>query len=173
LEYAPTIWKVGHFNRRLSDIYDIGAFLMIKASIFKLLSYWPPYLGSGIYIKEISPNFRFIQVEMNLRIWNKNYVGTHFGGSLYSMCDPFYMLMLIANLGPNYTVWDKSASIHFRSPGRRKVIAEFHLSSEEIENIKNEADTKYKSEPIFHVQVMDCMGTLVAEIEKTLYVKKK
>ena len=40
-----------------------------------------------------------IDVEMKLRWWNANYVGTHFGGSLFAMTDAFYMLMVMAKLG--------------------------------------------------------------------------
>jgi hypothetical protein len=39
-----------------------------------------------------------------------------YGGSLYSMTDPFYMPMLISNLGSDYVVWDKAAHIRFRKP---------------------------------------------------------
>ena len=58
-----------------------------------------------------------IEVHMPLRFWNKNYVGTHFGGSLYTMCDPFFMLILVNNLGSGYIVWDKAATIRFKKPG--------------------------------------------------------
>ena len=74
-----------------------------------------------------------IDVEMKLRFWNKNYVGTHFGGSLYAMTDPFFMLMLLDNLGPEYLVWDKAATICFKKPGRGKVRAEFRLSDEQVD----------------------------------------
>jgi hypothetical protein len=96
-----------------------------KSTLLKWMSYWPPFFGAGIRIREISDDFTYVRVEMKLRFWNRNYVGTHFGGSLYSMVDPFYMLMLIENLGRDYIVWDKSASIRFLKPGRGRVSAEF------------------------------------------------
>jgi len=65
---------------------------------------------------------------MRLRWWNANYVGTHYGGSLYSMADPFFMVMLIENLGKDYIVWDKAATIRFKKPGRGKMSAGFRLS---------------------------------------------
>jgi hypothetical protein len=55
-------------------------------------------------------------VEMKLRRRNANYVDTHYGGSLYSMTDPFYMGMLIESVGPDYIVWDKGASIGWLPP---------------------------------------------------------
>ena len=114
-----------------------------------------------------------IDVEMKLRFWNRNYVGTHFGGSLYSMTDPFFMLMLIDNLGPEYLVWDKAATIRFKKPGRGKVRAEFRLSDEQIDEIRRAAATNGKTEPTFVVQVKDEAGEVVAEVEKVLWVKRK
>src|SRR5215831_5992143 len=56
----------------------------------RFVNFYPPFLGAGVRIKEISEDLRTIEVHMPLRFWNKNYVGTHFGGSLYAMCDPFF-----------------------------------------------------------------------------------
>jgi len=110
---------------------------------------------------------------MRLRFWNRNYVGTHYGGSLYSMTDPFYMLMLMDKLGPDYIVWDKAASIRFRKPGRGRVRAEFRLSDEQIDDIRNKLATLEKYEPTFVVQVKDEAGDVVAEVEKVLHVRRK
>jgi len=134
---------------------------------------YPPYLGAGIRVKRISEDFRTVEVEMPLRWWNRNYVGTHFGGSLYSMCDPFYMLMLIHNLGPDYIVWDKAATIRFKKPGKGVMRATFHLPAERVEEIREQAEREGKVEPQFQVVVMDAEGNVVAEVDKVLSVKKK
>src|SRR5262245_27852711 len=90
---------------------------MSRRQIERGLRLYPPFLGAGIRVVRIADDFLTIEVKMRLRFWNKTGVGTHFGGSLYSMCDPFFMLMLIKTLGPNYLVWDKAASIRFKRPG--------------------------------------------------------
>jgi Domain of unknown function (DUF4442) len=138
-----------------------------------LLNLYPPYLGAGIRVKRLQPDWKAIDVEMKLRFWNSNYVGTHFGGSLYSMTDPFYMLMLIENLGPAYIVWDKAASVRFRRPGKGKVSVSFRLSEEQIEGIRQMLNTQEKVEPTFVVEVKDDSGAVVAEVEKVLYIRKK
>lgn len=138
-----------------------------------LLNLYPPYLGAGIRVKRLQPDWKAIDVEMKLRFWNSNYVGTHFGGSLYSMTDPFYMLMLIENLGPAYIVWDKAASVRFRRPGKGKVSVSFRLSEEQIEGIRQTLNTQEKVEPTFVVEVKDDSGAVVAEVEKVLYIRKK
>jgi acyl-coenzyme A thioesterase PaaI-like protein len=102
------------------------------------INLWPPFLGAGIRVKRIAPDMKAVDVEMKLRWWNANYVGTHFGGSLFAMTDAFYMLMLMTQLGRDYIVWDKAATIRYKKPGRGKVRAEFRLSDAQIEDIREE-----------------------------------
>jgi acyl-coenzyme A thioesterase PaaI-like protein len=137
------------------------------------INLYPPYLGAGVRITRISDDFRDVEVEMPLRFYNRNYFGTHFGGSLYSMCDPFYVLMLANILGKDYIVWDKAASIRFKKPGKGLMKASFHLTEEKIAEIRAAADSQPKVEPQFQIQIKDTEGTVIAEIDKLLYVKKK
>lgn len=110
---------------------------------------------------------------MKLRWWNRNYVGTHYGGSLYSMCDPFYMLILLDALGSDYQVWDKAASIRFRRPGRGPVRARFEIARERIDEIRAEADRAGRAEPSFTAEIRAEDGELVAEVDKLLTVRRK
>ncbi|HEX9120117.1 MAG TPA: DUF4442 domain-containing protein [Terriglobales bacterium] len=144
-----------------------------KRNMRRLLNLWPPLLGAGIRVKRLQSDWKEIDVEMNLHFWNANFVGTHYGGSLYSMTDPFYMLMLIQNLGRDYIVWDKSANIRFRKPGKGRVVARFRLSDEQIEGIRRDLRTQPKIEPTFLVEVTDESGEVIAEVQKVLHVRKK
>ena len=143
---------------------------MKKRLLLCTINVWPPFLGAGIRVTCFSASA--VDVEMKLRFWNRNYVGTHFGGSLYSMTDPFFMLMLLENLGPEYLVWDKAATIRFKKPGRGKVRAEFRLTAERVEEIRRAA-ANGKAEPSFVVQVKDESGDIVAEVEKVVWVRRK
>ena len=134
---------------------------------------WPPFLGAGIRVVYIAADMKAVDVEMKLCWWNANYVGTHFGGSLFAMTDAFYMLMLMANLGGDYIVWDKAASIRYRKPGRGKVRAEFRLTDAQLDDIRHQLRTLPKYEPVLQVQVKDEAGEVVAEVEKRLHVRKK
>ncbi|MEM8962709.1 MAG: DUF4442 domain-containing protein [Acidobacteriota bacterium] len=144
-----------------------------KRLVFRLLGLYPPYFGAGVWVTRVARDISAIEVRMKLRFWNRNYVGTHFGGSLYSMVDPFYMLMMIELLGPGYLVWDKAATIHFRRPGRGTVHARFEIPPEEVARVRELADNNDKVEPVYTVEVRDADGELVAEVEKVLWVKKK
>ena len=137
------------------------------------INLWPPFLGAGIRVKYIAPDMKAADVELKLRWWNANYVGTHFGGSLFAMTDAFYMLMLMANLGRVYIVWDKAATIRYRKPGKGTVRAEFRLAESQIEDIRDKLKTLPKYEPILTVVVKDEAGVVIAEVEKVLYVRKK
>ena len=100
-------------------------------------------------------------------------MGTHFGGSLYAMCDPFYMLMVMQNLGPGYVVWDKSATVDFLKPGRGRVRARFTLSDEQLARIREEVERTGKAHPRFEVTVWDETGEAVARVGKLLSVRKR
>jgi len=137
------------------------------------MQYWPPFLGAGIRVKSMADDFRDAVVELKLGRLNRNYVGTHFGGSLYAMTDPFFMIMLLHNLGDDYLVWDKSGSIEYLAPGRGTVQAHFHLSEKRIADIRAEAAGGAKVLPEFEVYVKDQTGGIVARVRKILYVRLK
>lgn len=145
-----------------------------SASVFRrLMSLWRPYRGAGIRVTHIAPDFRHIQVTLKRRWWNTNYVGTQFGGSIYAMTDPFYMLMLLNNLGGEYVVWDKGATIDFVHPGKTALFAEFRIDEALLNQVK--AKTSGGEKYIFDlpVEVRDATGELIASISKKLYVRKK
>lgn len=144
-----------------------------KRRLLRWMNWWPPYLGMGVKVRRISEDFREVDVEMVQRFWNTNYVGVHFGGSLFAMTDPFYMLMLIEILGSGYIVWDKAASIRFRRPARGTVRAEFRLSEEQIDELRLAAETQARVDRVFTVQIKDRSGAVVAESERVLHVRKK
>jgi acyl-coenzyme A thioesterase PaaI-like protein len=139
----------------------------------KGMKWWPPFLGAGIRLRSMSEDFREAVVELKLGRLNRNAVGTHFGGSLYAMTDPFFMIMLLRNLGGEYLVWDKSGSIEYVAPGRGIVSAHFRLAQERIDEIKTLAAPGEKIFPQFAVDVIDTGGEVVAKVQKTLYVRLK
>jgi acyl-coenzyme A thioesterase PaaI-like protein len=146
----------------------------MKAGTLRLLfNLYPPYLGTGISVRSISPDFRHIVVDMKLRFYNRNYVGTHFGGSLSAMTDPFYMLMVMKNLGREYIVWDKSGTIDYRKPGRGRVRAEFRIDAAFLEEIRQATAHARKYEPTLATDIVDEKGDIVSHVTRTLYIRRK
>jgi acyl-coenzyme A thioesterase PaaI-like protein len=138
-----------------------------------MFNLYPPYLGTGISVRSISPDFRRIVVDMRLRFYNRNYVGTHFGGSLSAMTDPFYMLMVMKNLGGDYIVWDKHGTIDYRKPGRGRVRAEFTIDGDFLDACRQETAAGRKYEPTLSVDIMDESGDIVSHVTRTLYIRRK
>lgn len=139
----------------------------------RVMRFYPPYIGAGVRVVKADPGLREIVVEMPLRAWNRNYVGTHFGGSLYAMCDPFFMLMVMERLGTGYVVWDKSAAIEFLRPGHGTVRARFEVPEGRLDDIREEVRREGRAWPVFEVDVTDAAGHVVARVTKTLSVRPR
>ena len=146
---------------------------MIKKWLFYLWNLYPPFVGAGIWIEDISKDFLSVRVRLKKRPWTLNIVGTQFGGSICSMTDPFYMALLMTHLGKEYIVWDKSSSVRFRKPGRKALIANFQLTKSEIEDIKNKIALDSKMDWEREVLVKDVDGVVVAEVKKVIYIARK
>lgn len=147
--------------------------LRSPATLRLLLNLYPPYLMTGIVVREIARDWRRIVVRMGLHWYNRNFFGTHFGASLYAMTDPFYVLMLTHNIGQEYIVWDRSASIEFLRPGRGPVSAVFELTPERIAEVLEATAAGDKYQPSWPVEIRDDAGVVVARVLKTLYVRRK
>ena len=145
---------------------------MLKKLFFKIFSIYPPFLGAGIRVK-ISKDVKTVEVSMKLTFWNRNYVGTHFGGSLYAMCDPFFFFLLMENLGRDYIVWDKGATISFKRPGKSRVSAKYFIPEERYDEIRKMAENGEAVNPEFIIDVVDDDGNVIATVKKIMYIKKK
>lgn len=141
--------------------------------IRKIINIYGPYFGAGVKATYISKDFREARVSLPLRWYNRNYVGVHFGGSLYSMIDPFYMLLLMNTLGKDYIVWDQSAEIQFVKPGTGTVSARFIVTDEMLAEIKLKTANGNKFLPTYPVTIIDEQGEIVAKANKTLYIRRK
>lgn len=134
---------------------------------------FPAYRATGARVEYVAHDFREVRIRLPLRLRTRNYVGTIFGGSMYGAVDPVYMLMLIRTLGPEYVVWDKSASIRFRKPGRSTLFARFVLDEAELEAIRAATADGSSTDRVYRVELVDAEGVVHAEVEKTLYVRRR
>lgn len=151
----------------------IDTFAIRQKFLEKMINFYGPFVGAGVRLEKMTKDFRVARVSMKLTFYNKNYMGTQFGGSLYAMVDPWYMLMLIKNLGKDYIVWDKAATINFRRPGKGTVYADFHLTDAHLEDIKKQLESVNKIDYVFKVEIKDDAGKLIADVDKVLYIRKK
>ncbi len=139
----------------------------------KMINWYPPYIGAGIKLKKVNQDKTRMEVELRKTWFNKNLFGTHFGGSLYAMCDPFYVFIVHNYLGKGYIVWDKSAEIKFIKPATGKVSAIFEISQEKLLQLKEEVDNTGKHTVFFDAKITDEDNEVVAKVRKEIYMRKK
>ncbi len=142
-------------------------------TVLRFLTWWPPYLAAGISVRSIDLDRGEVVTQLKLRPYNRNYFGTHFGGSLFAMCDPFFVFILAHFLGKGYYIWDLESKIEFRKATAEPVFATFRLTPERAKEIAEEAASGQKVTPVFQCDIVTASGTVVAHVEKVLYVKKK
>lgn len=146
----------------------------LKTTLFRWgINLYPMYFGTGGRVRFISANWQRVRISLNMNLWTRNYVGTIFGGSLFSASDPFYMLMFYHNLAPEFVVWDKEALIKFRRPSRSKLTTEFIVTEEELAEVK-----KIVRENGFHVftkitEWKTKENEVTCVIERKIYVATK
>lgn len=141
--------------------------------LMRFVNLYPPFLGAGIRVTYPKGDPHTIVVRLGLHWWNRNLFGTQFGGSLYAMCDPFFVFIVMKNIGPGYLVWDKEARVEFLKPGRGRVTGRYHVPSEEIARVKALADAGEAVEPVYVGEIRADDGLLVARVTKRLWVRKK
>jgi hypothetical protein len=134
---------------------------------------WPCYRGTGARVTYIADDWREVRIRLPLSWRTRNYVGSIFGGSLYAAVDPFYMIMLIQLLGPDFTVWDKAAAIRFRRPGQTPLTATFTLDDAELAEIRRLLQEQPKLDRTYRVTLVDAAGTLHAEMEKVIHISRR
>jgi acyl-coenzyme A thioesterase PaaI-like protein len=145
---------------------------MLPRFVRWMINFWPPLFFSGIRTKVIASDWSMVEAELRLRWWNRNAVGTMFGGSLFAMTDPFYPLMLQHQLGPGYAVWTKSADIEFMAPGRSLARATFRLSREEVERIRVATEGGDHCTPSFSTEIVGPSGKTIARINSVVHVRR-
>jgi acyl-coenzyme A thioesterase PaaI-like protein len=138
-----------------------------------MFNIWPPFRGAGIRVREIGADFRSATIELRFETMNRNFVGTHFGGSLFAMTDPFFMVLMMRNLGRDYIVWDKQGTVRFLKPAKGVIVARIVLPEERIAEARAATASGDKFEPSFKVDIVDSAGVTVADVEKVLYIRRK
>jgi acyl-coenzyme A thioesterase PaaI-like protein len=141
--------------------------------LIRKVNLYPPFLGMGIRMRKHSDDFTRFEVELREHWYNRNLFGTHFGGSLYAMADPFYVFIVTINFGKGYVVWDKSAEIDFLKPAAGTILAVFEISSDELAQMRRVVDERGKSTFHFATDLCNASGEAVARVRKEVYVRRK
>ena len=136
-------------------------------------NFFPAYRGTGGRVTYIAGDWTEVHITLPLNWRTRNYVKTIFGGSIYGAVDPFYMMMLIQILGREYVVWDKTAAIRFRRPGRESLFAKFVVTPADLEEIRNGVAKAGKYEKSYTVNLTSKSGEVHAIIEKGIHISRR
>lgn len=139
----------------------------------RVMNFWPPFWFAGIRIVDVAPDWSAAKVRLKLNLMTRNYVGTQFGGSLFSMTDPFWMILVMHRLGPDYVVWDKRAEIEFLRPGKTHVQTDFVVDPAVVHELRDAADQGEKVLRWFENDIVDTSGQVVARVRRQLYVRRR
>lgn len=145
---------------------------MKASTLRRILNAWPPFLFTGIRVVTMD-DYRYARVRLTLAWYNRNYVRTHFGGNLFSMTDPFWMIMVLKSLGDDYIVWDQAGEIRFVAPGREAVFAEFRVDDALLDELREATAGGEKCLRWFETDIHTASGERVASVRKQLYVRRK
>ena len=143
------------------------------ARMIRKINLYPPYLGMGVRVRDWRDDFTRFEVELRARWYNRNLFGTHFGGSLYAMADPFFVFIVTMNLGRDYIVWDKSASIDFLKPAKGTILGVFEIKTDRLNEIRADVDRLGKNTYWFEAELTDENDVVVARVRKEVYVRAK
>ncbi|TWE12315.1 DUF4442 domain-containing protein [Rudaeicoccus suwonensis] len=146
---------------------------MSARRLARLMSFWPPMLGAGIRVRYIADDWTECRAELVLNKLNRNTHGTAFGGSIQAMSDAFFALLLVHQLGDDYNVWDQAAEVKFVSPGSGSVFGTFEVPKQIAEEVRAEAASGEKVLRWFETKFTLADGTVVAEVRRQLYIRKK
>lgn len=146
---------------------------MTPRKLRRVLRWWPPFLFSGIRVLEVADDWSSARVELRRRWYSANYVGTHFGGSLFAMADPFWMILVMETLGRDYIVWDKAAEIEFVKAVREPVTVEFQVDPAAIAELRAATADGARVLRWFETEIRTASGETVARVRKQLHVRLK
>ncbi len=146
---------------------------MKPQNLRRMVNFWPLFSFAGIKVVRIADDWRYAKVRLKLRWYNRNYVGTQFGGSLFSMTDPWWMILVMECLGRDYVVWDQAGEIVFVAPGREDVFAEFRVEESVLDELRAATANGEKMLRWFDTEITTASGEVVARVRKQLYVRRK
>lgn len=146
---------------------------MKPRALRRYVNLWPPMLFAGIRVEHLADDWRSVRVRLKLRWYNRNYVGTQYGGSLFSMVDPWWMILVMQCLGRDYVVWDQAGEISFVAPGREDVYCEIRVEDAVLDELRAATADGSKCLRWFETEIRTAGGELIARVRKQLYVRRK
>lgn len=138
------------------------------------LRFYPPLLFQRIWVKKFHQGFRGADVKIYKSLFNKNYNGSIFGGTIYAATDPFYALLfdqLLQRQGFKIRVWLKSASIQYLKPGRSALYFTILITDEMLNDAIEALNTSGKFVKAYPMEIKNRDGEVCATVMNEVYVR--
>lgn len=138
-----------------------------------LASLYLPLLGSGIRSRHIAPDWTSGELTMRVAPWTANTHGTAFGGALFAATDVLYGAPLSGQLGGDYQVWTKSATIDFHRPGRGQLTCRVEVPATEADLIRDQLSEQRSTSVVHTALIVDSREKAVVEARHTMSVRRR
>ncbi|EDM38380.1 hypothetical protein PBAL39_02157 [Pedobacter sp. BAL39] len=149
--------------------------MMVSENTLKWgLCLYPPLFFQRIWVKRFHKGFRGVDVKINKSLFNRNYNGSIFGGTIYAATDPFYAILfdqLLQREGFKVRVWLKSASIQYLKPGRSDLFFTIHISDEMMDEAITSLNTSGKFVKAYPMELRNRAGECCATVVNEVYIR--
>ncbi|MEJ2881125.1 DUF4442 domain-containing protein [Pedobacter sp. GR22-6] len=135
---------------------------------------YPPLLFQRIWVRKFHPGFKGADVKIAKSLFNKNYNGSIFGGTIYAATDPFYAILfdqLLQRQGFKVRVWLKSASIQYLKPGRSALYFTVVITDVMLNEAIEALNTGGKFVKAYPMEIKNKAGEVCATVMNEVYVR--
>jgi len=139
-----------------------------------LMRLYPPLLFQRIWVRGFDKGFRGVRVKIIKSIFNKNYNGSIFGGTIFAAADPFYPVLfdrVLNNGDRKLRIWSKSSKIDFLKPALSSVSFSIILTDTDIELAIQTLNTNGKYEHCFLIEIFDNNNEVCASLMNEVYIR--
>lgn len=102
------------------------------------MSAYPPLFAAGVRIRDIPDDWSSAHLILKVNRLNSNAHGAAFGGSLFSMTDAMFGMLVMQRLGREYEAWTRTGTFQYINPGRNNAHATIRVTDAMVEQIKHE-----------------------------------
>ena len=102
------------------------------------MSAYPPLFAAGVRIRDIPDDWSSAHLVLKVNRFNSNAHGAAFGGSLFSMTDAMFGMLVMQRLGRECEAWTRTGTFQYINPGRNNAHTTVRITDAMVEQIKHE-----------------------------------
>ncbi|MES2277441.1 MAG: DUF4442 domain-containing protein [Bacteroidota bacterium] len=149
--------------------------LISERALKWVIRFYPPLFFQRIWVKSFTKDFKGVNVSIRKSVFNKNYNGSIFGGTLFAAADPFYPLLfhqIFLRRGHKVIVWLKSAGIQYLKPATTNLHFSIVINDEIIAEAEHMLITEGKFIKTFPIEIFDKHNELCVIVQAEAYARK-